>query len=823
MLFMVLSYYIFPDTITKLNVPGEPELPVLRFFIEDTTGIKIDIVYRDSLLKDKIFPKQFPVRKDGKSMNFIISETYKKDIFFPEKIYDIKKIGRRNKKDIYLLEIYTHRYNPYKNILLYPEVINISPLKRFTFKKQDNKVLYILNEPFLNKLKKHMIFRKLQGYQIDTVIVQPSTDTITIRDLIILKDPDYVLIIGDTSNVKTYITMGDYDNTIIYTDLFYGVSDTGFIPDRIVGRISVNDTVELENFIDKIIEFETSQDSYLNKGYFVSTTDLWYHQLVEQTHKYSMDTLRNRGYVCDSLWGYYKTGTPIDSAFTYGRNIIVYSGHGSEIGWLGPNFSITDFNKIEKNFKYPIILNFACKTGNFSYPECFTEALLRRKSKGSAFTFGASTYSYWDEDDILQKRIIDLYKRQEIIGNVVDSARILFLQYFGMVSMTKQYFKEYNLFGDPLIRIRDGTEIPIYSNIPKFFPKTCTLNLVVEDKTGSIPFKIGFEQNYLFQFDSGTGKIDISFDNFDTGYVNYFISSTLNHIPIFSGLKLIPDGVFIKTQSFNVSYDTLIINIKNYGNQTFLNGYLLLNPFTQNINFEIDSFFFDSIRPFNDTTIKTIFYSTEDSVFIELSFISDSFSTYDTILLKLNIPEFKVESDTFYLYKNNINRLSFNIKNTSKFNVKNISIKLNVNDSGEFDSSEFFIDELGTSSLYSIKTNLFVKETDYDSILIVLNLKCWNYNKDFEFYFNLKDSNLLPPHYLYSNVSKGDVIFLTEASNVLYDINLKYFDISGRKVRDINIRETGNIIDKTNLNTGIYFVHYTSSQNKWIKKILILK
>lgn len=819
------SYFIFPENLIKLNIPGEPELPVLRIFTSDTSQLKINIIYKDSVLKDKILPAQFPIRKGGFRRDFVISETYGKDTFFPDKNFEIIKIGRIDKKDIYLVEIYTHRYNPAKNILLYPKKLVIEGIKPLRFKKSKNMILYVLNDSFFRKLRKLIIYRRLQGYNIDTLIVNPSTDTSTIRNLINIKDPDFVIILGDISLIKTFISRGDYDFSTLYTDLFFGVSDTGFLPERITGRISVKDTFELENVIEKIIGFETSHNDYLNKGYFVSSDDYWYHQLTEQTHRYSIDTLRNREYICDSLWGYYKTGTPIDSAFNTGRNIIVYSGHGSEFGWLGPIFSISKLDSIKKIDNYGFVFNFACKTGNFSYPECFTEALLRRKSKGAVFTFGASTYSYWEEDDILQKRIIDLYKKQEIIGNVIDSARILFLQYYGVIPLTKQYFKEYNIFGDPLIKIRDGKEIPIISNIPKFFPRTCTLSLLVEDKTGGIPFKIGFEQNFLFSFDSGTGKIDLDFSYFDTGYVNYYLSSSSNHIPIFSKFKLIPDGIYLKTDTFFISYDTLKINLRNFGNKTFKNGCVLLNPITQDISFETDSFFLDSVKSFNYKTIETRFtLSTPDeSTGISVVILSDSFSNVDTIFFNLFMHDFEILKDTLSLYKNRKNNFLFSIKNTSRFSAKNILIRLHGNDIVQFDSSVFFIDSLSFSSSSSIVTSLFVKETELDTIGISISISCANYYEIFNFVFNLKDENLIPPHYLLSSISKGDVVFLTDAKNVFYDINLKYYDVAGRKVRDVNLPCIGNFIDRTNFKPGIYFIHYTSYQNKWIKKIIILK
>ena len=57
---------------------------------------------------------------------------------------------------------------------------------------------------------------------------------------------------------------------------------------------------------------------------------------------------------------------------------------------------------------YPLVLSFACVTGSFeNNVECFTETWLREADKAAAVIYGSSVNSYWDEDDILERRFFD--------------------------------------------------------------------------------------------------------------------------------------------------------------------------------------------------------------------------------------------------------------------------------------------------------------------------------------------------------------------------------------------------------------------------------
>ena len=68
------------------------------------------------------------------------------------------------------------------------------------------------------------------------------------------------------------------------------------------------------------------------------SNDGGYHTFAEATDNYCMALARAHGMICDSLYAYYGTGTPVATAFNDGRTVMAYTGHGDITYWDGPCF-----------------------------------------------------------------------------------------------------------------------------------------------------------------------------------------------------------------------------------------------------------------------------------------------------------------------------------------------------------------------------------------------------------------------------------------------------------------------------------------------------
>jgi hypothetical protein len=88
--------------------------------------------------------------------------------------------------------------------------------------------------------------------------------------------------------------------------------------------------------------------------------------------------------------------------------IVNYSGHGANTYWDAPRVTIANIEALTNQGMYPFIVSNACITGTFdTYAECFMEAWIRKSGKGAIGSLGASNSSYWDEDDVFERRMYD--------------------------------------------------------------------------------------------------------------------------------------------------------------------------------------------------------------------------------------------------------------------------------------------------------------------------------------------------------------------------------------------------------------------------------
>lgn len=146
------------------------------------------------------------------------------------------------------------------------------------------------------------------------------------------------------------------------------------------------------------------------------------------------------------------------AAFNDGRVLGIYSGHGDVTYWAdGPPFYQSNITALNNAGRYPFVCSFACLTGQYSADECFAETWHRAVARGAINVWASSVYSYWDEDDILEKRLLstifdDGYRS---FGEAILRAKYLFLTFYGSNNGTRRYFEMYNLFGDPSVHLAE--------------------------------------------------------------------------------------------------------------------------------------------------------------------------------------------------------------------------------------------------------------------------------------------------------------------------------------------------------------------------------
>jgi hypothetical protein len=189
-----------------------------------------------------------------------------------------------------------------------------------------------------------------------------------------------------------------------------------------------------------------------------------------------------------------------------GVSFINYSGHGIATGWQHINDGIftKDTSLLKNRNMYPFIISNACRTAEFSLPECFGNRLVVASNKGAVGFIGCSNDSYWDEDYYWTVGLGPITANPTYVSKGLGAYDRLFhthsespsdwyttmgqIVHAGNLSVSastssykKYYWETYNLVGDPSMIPIMGTPLPFNVSLPDTLPNgITTLSLKIE-------------------------------------------------------------------------------------------------------------------------------------------------------------------------------------------------------------------------------------------------------------------------------------------------------------------------------------------------------
>ncbi len=336
-----------------------------------------------------------------------------------------------------------------------------------------SRYLIITDPSFETGMLQFVTHKISKGFQVDmfnTTIT--GTTTTTIKSFIQTRyndpstKPEYILLVGDVAQIPAWTGTGEGSPK---TDVNYVQLEGGdYYADAFIGRFSIANAIELQNAINKSVYMENLIGTLTKKNIFMASTDNY--QISEGTHNYVIDQYFGpAGYTNLKLYThtYGATTAQLISALNDNQVFAIYSGHGSETSWAdGPPLNqqqVRDLN----NTWYPFVYSFACITGSYHITECFGETWLRTDNGASTF-YGSSVNSYWDEDDILERRLIKAMFEDGLtrVTPMFDMAKIYLVNHYGGVigngTTTLRYVEMYNLMGDPSMPVVEmGPPCPI--------------------------------------------------------------------------------------------------------------------------------------------------------------------------------------------------------------------------------------------------------------------------------------------------------------------------------------------------------------------------
>ena len=213
--------------------------------------------------------------------------------------------------------------------------------------------------------------------------------------------PTFLILVGDVAQIPA--TTGSSSQKV--TDLYYGSVDGDYFPDMFYSRMSAENTTQLTNIINKILQYEqyTMPDpSYLNKVTLIAGWDpSWNPTVAQPTIKYATTYYYNtaHGFITVNSHLNQSQYSGCYNALSTGIGFVNYTAHGDNQEWTQPNLNNTNVNNLTNTNKYFLAMGNCCLSGNFGYSQpCFGEAMIRAENKAAYSYIGSCPYTYWYED-----------------------------------------------------------------------------------------------------------------------------------------------------------------------------------------------------------------------------------------------------------------------------------------------------------------------------------------------------------------------------------------------------------------------------------------
>jgi hypothetical protein len=493
------------------NDVGRPMVPVFRRMVEVPYGADLTVSAEPGPVETRalglpLVPRQEPVPKSGPLPAFAMDrKVYAADAAQPELGARLVEVAEIRGRRVAVIDIFPVSYNPARGIVMVARsmVVRISWTGADFLRTQEQHRRYS-SPAFLGRLDGVVLgtdrfaldagpalpvgylvivpdewqgnvsplaeWRRRKGFNVFVRnLTQVGGGTANAVKAYIQNaydnwpiPPSFVLLVGDVDRIGYFTGQGTGNPP---TDLDFSLcAGADYFPDIDVSRASVATAAQLDSLVANIVGYEkqtlSGGTTWLKKQYFIASADANNHQVTENTHAYVMQRIRARGVVCDSLWLYYGSGTPIGTALDGGRSWVTYSGHGGEDCWAdpSPNFDLAAVHALTNTDLIPFVQTYACLSGNFaslSYPECFSEAWIRNGRRGALAHIASSVTSFWTEDDTLERRVFDYMFDSSctwIMGGF-NKAKVRFFQQMGSGGTTRRYFEMYNLMGDGAIDV----------------------------------------------------------------------------------------------------------------------------------------------------------------------------------------------------------------------------------------------------------------------------------------------------------------------------------------------------------------------------------
>ncbi len=672
--------------------------------------------------------------------------------------------------------------------------------------------------------------------------------------------PLFILLVGDVQDIQVWPANFHINGIDVHrTDLYYAEYTGDYMPDALLGRISVRDTATLAQIISKTIKyerFEFSDSGYLGRSLLVAGKEeappaptvtngqinylksiIIQHDSLHDTvcfYNPSSDTMSNR----------------IQDCLRQGVGFVNYTAHCTSQGWRHPLLSSIDIDSLSLGSQPFLSINNCCRVNDIS-GDCFGEHLLQKAPGGAVGVIGASNETLWDEDYFwsvggsgipsLYPQYSDLpgaYDRLFHINNepvsqrAVTQSQIVLAGNWAVSESGSPYdgfyWEIYSLLGDPSLMPYIGVPASQQLEIDSFY--TGDIQIVVHGTPGA---RVAATYNDTLY---GVCTINDEGNAMMTTFMSVpdsllFTATAQYHKPIQKSVRsIVPDSPRIVVTDMaiqNVSGNDIdrftlcdsavvIVTVRNVGSQSADGHSLHISAGDA----DVQSFIIASLMPGQDTIVKftvcpkirqeelTITFETADSVV----YWSHSRS-YDVLVANTEIMALKLMHD---------DEPVSTVLPTTTYEINAIVVNRGIGVAKELkasieDCGSVYVGDLDAGDTAQCIFD-YVSPDEADSVAIAV---CVSHRADTivnTFIFAVEDTSqavltveesnnvkILP------NPADDFVIF----SGLSAQTHIVIYDIYGRKVKDF-FAENGSMMQYSTreLRCGIYHVmFYTGQQN----------
>ncbi|MCB9093947.1 MAG: hypothetical protein H6621_02670 [Halobacteriovoraceae bacterium] len=499
----------FLSGVNYVDLPGTPAIPYSSFLIEaHPRDLKIDLEKsrkqlvlnpRVSRLKRSVYQcrcsSRYKRMKTLTSVDYKILEQYRAS-------FAVQYLGDFRGKPLTQVVVYPINYDiQKKKAEIYPDLkmtivsraeekleifdteveLGETVPEKFDLKSRNNNLLILSPRRFVKSLEPFVTWKKTLGFQVLVFtledlgrrpeVIKENLKRIYARTDMKSKDRgafSYAIIVGDEDVFPTFYTKTTFDDKTP-TDLPYftfgGAGDA--IPDVFYGRFVARNEKQVQNQIQKIIDYEKANQKDFNgfKNSLMiaseegeSPSDEEILQKIQlnykQYYKSRVDFLKE------------SQGTAvaerINDFFERGSFWVTYLGHGSGESWssTNDNYDIHNISQIQAHAIKPVVLDLACSNGRYlpgSMGERFMNAEdVNYRSTGATAYIGGSVEITWEPPAIMATGMNLIKESQHLVhlGQILMGGQFYLAQNWDYANEVIENMAWFHIFGDPTLLVR---------------------------------------------------------------------------------------------------------------------------------------------------------------------------------------------------------------------------------------------------------------------------------------------------------------------------------------------------------------------------------